>query len=158
MANLYELVEGFQQVQDMIENGEEGLQDTLESIDLSLEDKIEQTGRVIQNMKAEVEALKNEEKRLSDKRKSIEVNIDRLRNNIETGLAAKGTDKLKTDVFTFAMQNNGPRVKIHNDAEIPGDYFIEQEPKLDKKSLKETLKSSDIPGVELVQEKSLRIK
>lgn len=158
MASLYELNSDFMKIQEMIESGDDGMQDTLESIDLAIEDKIEQTGRVIQNMKAEAEALKNEEKRLADKRKSIEIAIDRLKANIENGLATTGKDKLKTDLFTFAMQNSAPSVKVTDESLLPKRFYVPVDPRLDKTLLKEELKNSDLPGAELVQDRHLRIR
>lgn len=158
MAKLYDLNNDFQQVQQMIEDGNEGLQDTLESIELSMEDKLENIGKVIQNLKGESEALKQETKRLSDKKKSIDNSITRLKEYAENSLTVTGKDKIKSGLFTFAMQNNPPQVRILDDSMIPSKYFIEQEPKLNKNSLKETLKESELPGAELYQGRSLRIK
>ncbi|MBT2600909.1 MULTISPECIES: siphovirus Gp157 family protein [unclassified Oceanobacillus] len=160
MSSLYDLTQDFLQVQSLIDDGGEGLRDTLESIDLAIEDKLENIGKVIRNLDGEAEMLKAEEKRLSDKRKAIEANQKRLKMYVEDQLILTGKDKVKTGIFTFAMQNNPPSLKVLDEKILPKRFFIEQEPKLDKKALKEELKSigHDMPGVELVQGKSLRIR
>ena len=161
MSSLYDLTQDFLQVQVLIDEGGEGLQDTLESIDLAIEDKLENIGKVIRNLEGEVEMLKNEETRLADKRKSIELNKQRLKSYVEDQLTITGKDKVKTGIFTFAMQNNPKSVKVLDENLLPRRLFIEQEPKLDKKALKDELKrigKDSMPGVELVQSRSLRIR
>jgi len=159
MSSLYELNKDFMQVQSMIEEGQEGLQDTLESIDLAIEDKLENIGKVIRNLDGEATALKNEEKRLADKRKSIEVNIKRLKDYSEDSLAITGKDKIKAGLFTFAMQNSAPSVKITDEQLIPKRYYNEPAPVLSKKAIGEMLKEGEsVPGAELVQGRHLRIR
>lgn len=161
MNSLYDLTQDFLQVQVLIDEGGEGLQDTLESIDLAIEDKLENIGKVIRNLEGEAEMLKNEETRLADKRKSIELNKQRLKSYVEDQLTITGKDKVKTGIFTFAMQNNPKSVKVLDENLLPRRLFIEQEPKLDKKALKDELKrigKDSMPGVELVQSRSLRIR
>jgi len=161
MSSLYDLTKDFLEVQALIEDGGEGLQDTLESIDLAIEDKLENIGKVIRNLEGEAEMLKNEETRLADKRKSIELNKQRLKSYVEDQLTITGKDKVKTGLFTFAMQNNPKSVKVLDEKLLPRRLFIEQKPKLDKKALKEELErigKDSMPGVELVQSRSLRIR
>ncbi|WP_337970306.1 siphovirus Gp157 family protein [Virgibacillus salexigens] len=161
MSSLYELTHDFIQVQSMIEEGHEGLKDTLESIDLAIEDKLENIGKLIRNLDGEMEMLKNEESRLANKRRSLEANKKRLKVYVEDQLTLIGKDKVKAGLFTFAMQNNAPSVRVLDEKLLPKRFFIEQEPKLDKKTLREELKNigkDSMPGVELVQGRSLRIR
>lgn len=159
MSSLYDLTQDFMQVQSLIDEGGEGLQDTLESINLSIEDKLENIGKVIRNLDGEIEMLKNEETRLADKRKALEANKNRLRMYVEDQLAITGKDKVKAGLFTFAMQNNAPSLKVVDENKIPKDYFIPSDPKLDKTAIKNAIKDGDdIPGAELVQGRSLRIR
>ncbi|WP_339179291.1 siphovirus Gp157 family protein [Oceanobacillus sp. FSL W7-1293] len=161
MNSLYDLTQDFMQVQSLIDEGGENLQDTLDSINLAIEDKLENIGKVIRNLDGEMEMLKNEETRLADKRKALEANKKRLKLYVEDQLAITGKDKVKAGLFTFAMQNNAPSVKVTDEKLIPKRFFIKQEPVLDKKSLSEELKEKDeksMPGVELVQGKHLRIR
>ena len=69
--NLYELTDSYQKILQLIEDGGEGLEDTLESITDAIEDKADGYGKVIKNIEAQIEAIKNEEKRLADRRKSL---------------------------------------------------------------------------------------
>ena len=161
MSSLYDLTQDFKQVQSLIDDGGEDLRDTLEALNLAIEDKLENIGKVIRNLDGEIEMLKNEETRLADKRKALEANKNRLKMYVEEQLAITGKDKVKTGIFTFAMQNNAPSVKVTDEKLIPKRYFLPVEPKLDKKALKESLKEMGVesmPGAELVQGRSLRIR
>lgn len=161
MANLYELTNDFKIIQAMIEDGQEGLEDTLESIELAIEDKLENIGKVIRNLEGETAALKAEEKRLAEKRKSIENNIKRLKQYAEDSLRTTGERKVKTRLFTFTIQKNPPSVVVDDEKLIPKRYYIEQEPKLDKRRLINELKemnAEEMPGVRLVQKEGLRIR
>lgn len=156
---LYELTNSFQQIQSMIEAGEEDLTDTLESIDLAIEDKLENIGKVIRNLEAETTAFKEEEKRLADKRKSIENNIKNLKLYVEHELKRTGKTNVKAGLFTFAIQKNPPSVKINDESLIPKSYFIQPEPRVDKTSLRKALNGGElIPGVQLIQGEGLRIR
>ena len=56
--------------------------DTIESITDDRYKKLEGYGKFIKSLKAEIEALQNEEKKLYAKRKTINNTIDRLKNNL----------------------------------------------------------------------------
>jgi|SRR5690625_3057404 len=159
MAKLYELTSDFMQIQEMIEEGHEGLEDTLESINLAIEEKLENIGKVIKNIEGEVAAFKAEEKRLAERRKTLENEIKNLKLYAEQQLKATGERKVKAGTFTFAIQKNPASVRVEDENMIPKNYFVEVSPKLDKTTIKDLLKNGEkIPGVELVQGESLRIR
>lgn len=67
--------------------------------------------------------------------------------------------KFKTKLFSFNIQNNPPSVDITDEKLIPQEFFIDQAPKLDKKSLLAALKDGkEIEGATIKQTKSLRIR
>lgn len=156
--NLYELSEKYAQIQDMIESGQDGLDDTLESIEDAIDDKLVGYASIIRNLEADVKAIKEEKSRLSDKQRTLENSITRLKNNVEINLRATDKRKYKAGLFTFSLAKNPPRVVILDDKAIPKQYYVEQEPTLDKKALLADLKTGDVPGAELQQSESIRIK
>lgn len=156
---LYDLTQNYTKVLEMIQEGHEGLADTLESIQDAIEEKAENIAKIIRTIDAECEAIKAEEQRLADRRKAMENRRDGLKTYLEEQLISVGVDKVKTPVFTIAIQNNPPSVDVIDDKLIPKTFFIEQEPKLDKNSLLQALKEGkDVPGVQLKQTRSLRIR
>ena len=156
--NLYELSEKYAQIQDMIESGHDGLDDTLESLEDAIDDKLIGYASIIRNLEADVKAIKKEKSRLSDKQRTLENSITRLKNNAEVSLRATDKRKYKAGLFTFSLAKNPPHAVILDDKAIPKQYYIEQEPTLDKKTLLNDLKNGDVPGAELQQSESLRIK
>jgi len=58
-----------------------------------------------------------------------------------------------------SIQNNPPSVRVVNEELIPSHFMIPQPPKLDKKTILQKLKDGEkVPGVELAQGRSLRIR
>lgn len=156
--NIYELTQSYQQIMEMIEEGQEGLEDTLESLNDAIEDKAVGYAKVMRNLEAQASAIKEEEKRLSDRRKSLENNVKRMKESLQENMVHNDMKKIKTDLFTFNIQKNPPSLNIENEELIPKRFYEEQLPKLNRKELLKELKESDIPGVEIKQGESLRIR
>ena len=157
--NLYELTESYLKLQQKIEDGGEGLEDTLESITDAIEEKADGYGKVIKNIEAQIEAIKNEEKRLADRRKSLESNVKRLKDSLYESMKLTKTKRIKSELFTFNIQNNPPSLNIENEDAIPFEYYQPQAPKLDKKELLNAIKNGlEIEGVSIKQGESLRIR
>lgn len=158
--NLYELTDNYLKVLELIENGEEGLEDTLESINDAIEVKADGYARIIRNLEANAVALKTEIDRLTNRRKSIENSIDRLKENLKNAMIATGKEKIKTDLFNVTVVNNPVAVNVIDEKLIPEEYFkVEIIRKLDKISLRDAIKNGEeIQGAKLMQGKGLRIK
>lgn len=157
--NLYELSTNYLQIQEMILEGAEGLEDTLESLNDAIEEKAVGYAKVIKNIEGQVLAIKEEEKRLAERRRSLESNIKRLKENLELSMLDTGKKKIKTNLFTFNIQKNPPSVKILDEEAIPSDYLVKQKPKIDKKAIINDLKNGvEVEGVEIKQGESLRIR
>lgn len=158
--NLYELKENYLKVLELIEAGEEGLEDTLESINDAIEIKADGYARIIKNLEGSVTALKAEIDRMTDRKKSIENNIERLKENLKNAMIATGKEKIKTDLFNVTVVNNPVAVNVIDEKLIPEEYFkVEIIRKLDKLSLRDAIKNGEeIQGAELMQGKGLRIK
>lgn len=109
--NLYELTAAYQNIQELIENGED-LEGVLETINDELEIKADGYARVIRNMEAEAKAFKDEEARLAEKRKHVENAIDRLKQNLFNAMKETGKTKFKTDLFSFSIQKNGGALPV----------------------------------------------
>ena|SRR5699024_134576 len=156
--NLYELSAAYQEVVEEIEAGGDHLEDTLESLEDAIEDKAENYAKVMKNIGAQIDALKDEEKRLSQRRKSLENNISRMKKTLQDTMIYNDKRKIKTDLFSINIQKNPPSMKVTSEELIPKRFYIEQEPKLDRKSIIKELKETEVPGVELYQGESLRIR
>jgi septal ring factor EnvC (AmiA/AmiB activator) len=144
----------------LIESGEV-TEDDIESISDTIDIKAENYAKVIKNQEGNINALKTEINRLTDKKKSIENNIDRMKESLKDSMITTGKERIKTDLFNISVANNPPALKITNESIIPKSYFTtETIKKLDKARLKEDLKTGNIfvNGAELTAGKRLRIK
>ena len=159
MANLYELQGAYARIQSMIELGEEGLEDTLESIEGALEEKLESYAMVIRNIESDVEGLEKEEKRLAERRKNMISGIQRMKINMQNAISSTGEKKIQGEKFTFTVQKNPPSLNIVDDKAIPKEFVtVETVRNIDKKALLAKAKIEEVPGVEIKQGESLRIR
>ena len=152
---LYELTEQWDAVFNMMEDGETDEQvifDTLEAIEGEIEYKADNYARIIRNLQANVSALKAEEERLFQRRKSAENHIQRLKDTLQANLEFIGKTKFKTDLFSFSVAKNGgkqPLFITDNLDEIPGKYLIPQPPKVNNDAVRELLKDKEVDWAHL---------
>ncbi len=152
---LYELTEQWEDVFNMMEDGETDEQvifDTLESIEGEIEDKADNYAKMIRNLQASVDVLKAEEERLYQRRKSTENHIQRLKDNLQANLEFIGKTKFKTDLFSFSVAKNGGKQPLSitdNLDEIPGKYLIPQPPKVNNDAIRELLKEKTVDWARL---------
>ena len=160
--NLYELTENYRNLQELLDNPEidqEIITNALDEVGEQLEEKAENIAKLIKTLEVEVNGYKTEEKRLADRRKTLENRITGLKSYIDAAMKATGKKKFKGQLFSFNIQKNPPSVNITDSTLIPKEYFVEQEPVLDKKTVLAELKNGVIvPGAELKQTESLRIR
>ena len=114
MSNLYEITGDLLTLQSMLEDTVEDqvLLDTLEAVQGEYEIKLESYCKIIKNLEADIDALKNEAKRLTDKRKLLENNIDRLKKAMFDSMKATGTTKVKGQLFSVSIQKNGGKTPV----------------------------------------------
>lgn len=156
MATLYELQGSYAQIQQMIEDGAEGLEDILKTVEGAIEEKLEGYAMVIKNLESDVVGMKTEEKRIAERRKGIENQLERMKNAIANTLENSGQDKVKTEKFTFSWRKSSA-VHITNEALIPKEY-IKVTTTISREELGKRLKNETIPGAELTENRSLSIR
>lgn len=165
MSTLYELKGEYLQLLQLLEDPEVEEQivlDTLEGIDFELEVKAENYAKIIKELEGNVEIIKAEKKRLSDKQSKLEENIKRLKENLQAAMVDTGKTKFKTELFSFSIQKNGGALPVIVDvdtSELPDDLVIITE-KPDLKAIAKFLEKN--PDSELAhfgeRGESLRIK
>lgn len=159
---LYELTEAYLNILSLMDSEEldkQDLEKALSNINEEIENKSDNIGKVLQTLDADIQALKNEEKRLATRRKSLEKNKESLKEYLSNSLKIQDVKKLKTNLFTFYFKKNPTSVSIKDGVEIPKEYLIEQEPKVDKRAIKKDLEDGKvIDGVELTQSESMVIR
>lgn len=169
MSKLYELGEKYRRFnqfvdaawddEDMTEDDLQMYIETLESIEDEVEVKVENTVKFMKNIEGDIEAFKNEEKRLERKRKYLQNKFDGLKSYLQTTLEVSKIDKVNAGTFKVKLQTNPPSINIVDPKKVPDTYKIEQEPKIDSKALLKDVKNGlEVEGAVLVSDKKhLRI-
>ena len=161
MAKLYELTQNYNNLLELADNPDvptEMLEESLNSIDDEIDTKAENIAKVIKSIESDVAGLKGEEKRLADRRKSLEGRIDNLKEYVEGSMRAVGKEKIRGKAFTLGIQKNAPSVDVTNEDAIPEQYFITKR-ELSKKDILAALKKGEeVPGAAIKQTESLRIR
>ena len=161
---LYDLANDFRKVSELIDNEEidtDVLQDTLQSIEGAIEVKAVNIATLVQGLGSDVDIIKAEEKRLAARRRAIEGKQKWLKDYLQSQMEYAGIDKFKTATHTISLQKNPPALSIEDDKAIPSQYMtlIPERWEVDKAKVKAALKRGDeVPGAELKQGKSLRIR
>jgi len=157
LASLYQLNNAYAQLQQMIEDGQEGLEDTLDSITDAVEEKLEAYAMVIKNIESDVEGIKSEEKRLAERRKVMENGVVRMKQAIAETLQNSGQDKVKTEKFTFSWRKSS-KVEVSNIDSLPQEY-VKVERTISRSELAKALKAGEqIEGAQLIENQSLSIR
>lgn len=155
--NLYELTNFEAQLIQMLEEGEE-VADTLEAIESSVEEKLESYAKVIRTFEARATVKQLEIKRLQDSARTDEEAVKRMKRAMQDYLEGTGKRKVETPLFKVWMQKNPASVEVVDESLVPKEFYKIPEPQLDKTALKNALKESEVPGVQLKQTESIRMK
>lgn len=162
MSTLYELTHAYLRVQEMAEESTdlEVIKDTLDSIEGAIEKKAVNTVKVMKNMNSDINAMRAEEKRIADRRISLEKHRDWLNGYIKTQMELSKMDKIKTSLMTISLANNPPKVVFDDEGLIPPRFkTVVQIVTFNKNDIAKELKTGGvIPGVHLEQGKRLSIK
>ncbi|MDS0981111.1 siphovirus Gp157 family protein [Staphylococcus hominis] len=161
MASLFDLSTDYKQLYDLIaeQEDEQILKDTLASINDAIEDKADGYVAVIKTLEGDNKAIDEEIKRLRQRKTSNQNGVKRLKESLQEVMEQTGKEKFKTALNSYSIANNPPSLDITDESLIPKQYYIEQQPKLDKKELLKVVKDGlEIKGVELKQSRSLRVR
>lgn len=161
-TTLYELTEDFLRLYEMADECDlapEDIADTLESLQYELEEKADGYAMVMRQLEGDIALLKAEIDRLSGRKKTVENNIKRMKQGLETAMRAANKPKIKTKLFSFSVQKNPPRCVIDHVEDIPDKYLIAQEPKIDTAGILKALKNGETyDWAHMERTESLRIR
>ena len=156
---LYEMTTDLVNLMDE-EINENTKEEIIEAIKLQMEVKAENIIAVIRNYETRIEAIKAEEKRLAEYRKSEEKSLERLKEYTTYCMEQLGNKKLDTSLGRISLRKKPASLNIVNEELIPSEYKeLVQTVKIDKAQIKKDLKDKVIEGVELIEGgNSLQIK
>lgn len=173
MSTLYDLIDDYQKFSEILEceDTDEAIKDDLkEAVDNLAEDveaKIDDYGKAISNRKANIKARQAEIERLQALNDADNRAIDRMKGICEQAMRITGKPKVKTTFYNFYFQKNPESVVLEEGyiENIPEEFLVYQEPKVNKTAIKEALKGDDealkerLEGIaHLEQTESIRIR
>lgn len=140
---LYELKTEYQELLDLLEDGdaeEQAVTDTLSMILADIEDKAEDYCKVMKQLQADAEALKVEKMRIAQKQSGIERNIDRMRGALLHTMLLTGKRKIKKPLFSISTS-----IRYKAFLDVPEDLipkeFQKVTVKADSKAIEDWLKT-----------------
>ena len=164
MANLYELTGNAERLSaalagDLTDEEWVSVRREFEDNAEAITDKLDAYSKVIRNLTSESDAYKAEEARMSALRRTVDRNIARMNDAVETAMRACGEVKVKTTIGTWAFQKNPPSVNITDAAKVPAEYMKQPAPVIDRAAILAKLKAGEaVEGAELKQGESLRFR
>ncbi|ETA72301.1 MULTISPECIES: siphovirus Gp157 family protein [Mesorhizobium] len=107
----------------------------------------------IDNLDVMVIGLKAKEEAFAGRRKAIEARAETLRAAIEQAMIAAEQINIPLPTATVFISKRKPALIVENEADIPSEFFVEQErpaPKLNKRALAAALATGrKVPGAAL---------
>lgn len=163
MATIYEITDKYKMIQSLIEEGADAevFAEALNAIDGELAEKLENYAAVIKNIESDVAGIKAEEKRLAERRKQMEKNIERMQQAMSMALETVEADKdgkkrVKTEKFTFSFRSSSV---VEVDESRVSRYYTKTKTEVDKAAIKKVLAiGGKVHGARLVENQSLQIK
>lgn len=163
--SLYNITNKFVELMDKVQEGtitEEEYNQLGEELAIQLQEKGSNIIGYTKNIELTINAMKEEEKRIADNRKSLESKLDKFKQYVKDNMEKLGITKMDTELGTLSIAKNPLSVEVENEEEIPSEYKLEVvTTKIDKTAIKNHFKETGevVDGTKIVDDKtSLRIK
>lgn len=164
MTTLYEITQTAARLHELMDaatDDDEAQAIIAEAMDLlegELSDKLEAYQAVRCGIDIDVAAIKAEEQRLAERRKSLEKRSEAMKQRMLDTMQLFGQQKVQTPRWTFCAAKTPPKVIIDDADGVPRRYLIPQPDKIDKQGIAEHLKQQPAQWAHLDTGFSLRIK
>lgn len=162
---LYNITNKFVDLMDRAQEGElteEEYNELGNELTLELQNKSANIIGYIKNSESLLEAIKSEEKRLSEMRKAGENKLNKFMQYVKENMEKLDLKEIPTELGSLKIAKNPMSVEIENEKEVPTEFkTIVQTIKIDKTAIKNHFKETGeiIPGIKIIDDKTtLRIK
>ena len=165
--NTFEILQEIRVLEDMLNeidpvtgefvNNEDIMKDYIKGLQVEKETKLNNIEDLKLEFKSQIEALKQKEEKLYAKRKSLEANIERLK---DLQVMLLQGEKLKTDEYTFSFRTT-KSVVVPNEVNKSLEIFTKTKVEWDKVAIKKELdKGIDYSeyGIYLEDKQSLSVR
>lgn len=161
--SIYQIQNEFLLIQNqLIEQDGEYTEDQINALAINetdLENKTVGYCFVIKDYEDDVNAIDNEMKRLTQKKKVLNNAIDTLKSTILNAMNLYGKDEIKTAIVKVSFRNS-ESVEITNESQLDACFIVTKTvTSPDKKAIKDAIKSGEVvTGATISYNKNLQIK
>ena len=160
--SLYQITSSFPALMENEEITEDIKEQIKQELHQLLENKSKNIIGYIRNTDLTIEAMKQEEKRIAELRKSLERKQENFKTYVKECMLQSNLDKVTTEIGVLSVAKNPISVEILNEEQVPNEFkTVVTEVKIDKKKIADNFKATgEIPeGTKInTENKSLRIK
>ena len=160
--SLYNITNSFTVLMEQEEMTEEEKAKVYEELTNLLNEKSQSIIGYTRNIELLIEAMKVEEKRIADNRKSLENRLAKFKEYVKDCMEKGGFSKIDTELGQLSIAKNPMSVEIENEDIIPNEFKVEiVTTKADKTAIKNHFKETGeiVDGTRIIDNKtSLRIK
>ena len=160
--SLYEITSSFPTLMESEEITEEDKKKIEEELTLLLQKKSQNIIGYTKNIELTINAMKEEEDRITSNRKALENKLTRFKQYVKECMENNGITKIETGLGTLSIAKSPASVEIIDEKAVPNEFKQEiVTTKIDKIAIKNHFKETGevVPGVQIVDDKtSLRIK
>lgn len=146
--SLYEITNSFPIIMEQENLTDELKEEMIKELTLLLQQKSQNIIGYIRNNELTVEAMKNEEKRISEQRKALENRITKFKEYVKECMEKSNITKIETGLGNLSTAKSPISVEIINEDEIPEQFKTEVvTTKIDKKAITDNFKETgEIPN------------
>lgn len=127
MTALYEISKQYEELEKLADAGDEdlavALRDTMEGIEGEFQEKGKALAMVTLNMDGDIEAIKAQIARLTERKKVMENRQTSLKEYLRTNMERTGITKIIHPLFTITLGKGKPIVVIDEETKIPDEYM-----------------------------------
>lgn len=163
--SLYNITNGFVELMDKAENGElteEEYNELGQELAIQLQEKGSNIIGYAKNIELTINAMKDEEVRISTNRKLLESKLEKFKQYVKDNMERLGITKMDTELGTLSVAKNPLSVEIESEEMIPNEFKLQVvSTKIDKTAIKNHFKATGeiVAGTKIVDDKTnLRIK
>jgi len=165
MSRLYEITGQFKELAALADTADEDLsvaiRDTMQAIEAEFNDKALAVSHVVLNLDADVLAIEDEIKRLSERKRMVTNRQKQITEYLRENMEAANISKISCPLFTITLAKGREVAVVDDDDLLPDEMVrVTTDVAADKPAILKALKLGiDVPGARIERGKSsIRIK
>ena len=120
--SLYQITNAFPVLMEQEEITEENKKKIEEELTILLQQKSQNIIGYTRNIELTINAMKEEEKRISENRKVLENKMSRFKDYVKECMERNGITKIETELGTLSLVKSPASVEVINEEEVPEEF------------------------------------